>query len=118
MTAAQQTALEVAVSITGAGEAERPVLEQLCLARDAWWRARLLPGVTEDDCGTALCCAVALTAAADLSAVRSGGLAGFTVGELSVQCGSSGDAAARRAAEELMAPYARPADFSFRRVRG
>ena len=114
MTAGEEAALTLAMEITGAGEAERLVLEQLCLARSAWWRSRLLPGVTEDGCGAAFPCAVALTAAADLGRC---GVAGFTVGELSVQCGGDG-AGQLRAAGELMAPYAAVGDFDFRRVRG
>ena len=114
MTAAEEAALELAVAVSGAGEAERPALEQLCLARAAWWRGRLRPGVTEADCGAAFPCAVALSAAADLG--RCAAVSQFTVGELSVRCGEGGDAL--RTAGELMAPYAADGDFAFRRVRG
>ena len=108
--------LELAQTVSGAGEAEQALLEALCGAAELAWTARLRAGVTAEDCGAAFACAAAFTAAADLAA-GSGGVESFTAGEVSVK---TRDAAAelRRTAERLMAPYAEAEDFSFKGVRG
>ena len=60
--------------------------------------------------------------AAGLAAARcSGGVSGFTAGSVSVQLRAEAERDAeglRQTAERLMAPYAKAADFCFRRVRG
>ena len=116
--------LELARGISGAGESELGLLEALCRAAQQSWRMRLRAGVSETDCGEALCCAAAFTAAADLTAGRGGGaVSGFTAGAVSIQGRSASDGAAlalalRQTAERLMAPYAEAANLSFRGVRG
>ena len=107
--------------LTGAGEDEEALLESLCRAAETLWTGRL----REDagDCGEALCCAAAFTAAADLAAGQGGGMTSFTAGEISVKgCGGAEAiaraAALRQTAERLMAPYAQTGDFAFKGVRG
>lgn len=109
--------LELAQTVSGAGEAEQALLAALCRAAELAWTARLRAGVTAEDCGGAFACAAAFTAAADLAAGSCGGVESFTAGEVSVK---TRDAAAelRRTAERLMAPYAEAEDFSFKGVRG
>ena len=119
-----ETILTLAKVLTAAGEDEEPLLEALCQAAEQWWKGRLLPGVTAEDCGKAFPCAVAFTAAADLAAARGGeGVSGFTAGSVSVRIRSAAESCAlaeslRRTAERLMAPFAAPEDFCFRGVRG
>lgn len=118
------TSLELAKAVSGAGEAEQELLELLCAAAEQAWTARLRDGVTAEDCGAAFPCAAAFTAAADLAASQSAGgaVSSFTAGEISVTTresnGGGGSAALRQTAERLMAPYAKPGDFSFKGVRG
>lgn len=119
-----ETILELARAVSGAGEAEAALLEALCQAAETEWTARLREGVTAEACGTAFPCAAAFTAAANLAAGRGGdAVASFKAGDVSVESRGGADSAAlaealQNTAERLMAPYARPADFSFRRVRG
>ena len=65
-----ETILELARTVSGAGEAETALLEALCQAAEAAWTGRLREGVAAEDCGTAFPCAAAFTAAADLAAGR------------------------------------------------
>ena len=124
MSGTQETALTLARELSGAGEAEEALLELLCQAAEQQWEKRLRPGMTTEDCGKAFPCAVAFTAAADLVTGRSGDdVATFKAGDVSVERRDGNDGAAlaaalRQTAERLMAPYAVPADFAFRRVRG
>lgn len=119
-----ETILELARTVSGASETETALLEALCQAAEMAWTGRLREGVAAEDCGTAFPCAAAFTAAADLAAGRSGDtVAAFKAGDVSVESRGGADSAAlaetlRQTAERLMAPYAWPADFSFRRVRG
>ena len=109
MSGAQEAILTLAKTLSGAGEDEEPLLEALCQAAEQWWKGRLLPGVTAEDCGEAYPCAAAFTAAADLAAavqVQSPAEAGTQAAEL------------RRTAQRLMAPFTVPGDFAFRGVRG
>ena len=97
--------LKLALAAAGEG-ADRTLLEPLCAAAERAWLARLREGVTAEDCGEALPCAAAFTAAADLAAGE-GGAASFSAGELSVNLGSGADRARRaerlrQAAERLM----------------
>lgn len=116
--------LELALAATGGGETDRTLLEPLCAAAEEAWRRRLREDVTEEDCGEALLCAAAFTAAADLAAGRGGGaVAAFTAGDISVRGRGAAESASlsrdlRQTAEGLMAPYAAEADFCFRGVRG
>ncbi|MCI8910043.1 MAG: hypothetical protein HFG09_05120 [Oscillibacter sp.] len=115
--------LELAMAVSGAAEEERALLARLCPAARRRWEARLRQGVTAEDCGEALLCAAALTAAADFSACRggSGQVESFTVGEVSVRTGGAGSSPSgelRETAEELMAPYTAMEGFCFRGVRG
>ena len=124
MSTLQETILTLAKTLSGAGEAEEPLLGSLCLAAEARWSGRLRPGVTAEDCGEAFPCAAALTAAADLAAARgSEGVSGFTAGSVSIQTQSPAEAGTqaaelRRTAERLMAPFAVPGNFCFRGVPG
>ena len=116
--------LALTMTVAGAGEEDRTLLEALCAAAETGWTARLRDGVTAETCGTAFCCAAAFTAAADFMASRlGGGVREFTAGELSVKGRDGSDAAEvagalRQTAERLMAPYAAEADFAFRGVNG
>ena len=116
--------LALAMMVAGASEEARTLLETLCAAAETVWTARLKDGVSAETCGSAFCCAVAFTAAADYVVSRSGsGVREFTAGELSVKGRDGSDAAEvagalRQTAERLMAPYAAEADFAFRGVNG
>lgn len=116
--------LELAMTVAGAGEEDRALLEPLCATAETAWTARLREGVNAETCGTSFCCAAAFTAAADFMVSRSGGgVREFKAGEISVKGRDGSDAAElasalRQTAERLMAPYAAEADFAFRGVRG
>lgn len=102
--------LELALA-AGGGEADRALLEPLCTAAEAAWIGRLREGVTAEDCGEALPCAAAFTAAADLAA-GGGGVASFSAGDISVKLNGGAEAARRseslrQAAERLMEPFVR-----------
>jgi len=64
-------------------------------AAESAWRARLREGVTVEDCGEALVCAAAFTAAADLAAGR-GGVTSFSAGDISVKVQTAESALKRR----------------------
>ena len=120
----EEKILTLAVKITGGDEADA-LLQALCAGAETAWRGRLRPEVTEEDCGEALACAAAFTAAADYLLGRTGGgAASFTVGAVTVKAqegsGGAGELAKalRTAAERMMAPYGAAADFDFRRVPG
>ena len=113
------------MAASGAGEEQRALLEPLCAAAENAWLGRLRKGVTAEDCGEALICAAAFTAAADLTAGDGGGggLASFSAGDISVKARDSGERAKtaeslRQAAERLMEPYVRAAGLWVRGVRG
>ena len=113
--------LELALAAAGGG-AERTLLDPLCAAAERAWLARLREGVTAEDCGEALPCAAAFTAAADLAA-GDGGPASFSAGDISVSLGGSGDRARRadslrQAAERLMEPFVRAAGLWAQGVEG
>ena len=114
--------LELALAASGGGGAARALLEPLCAAAEAGWRGRLKRGVTESDCGEALMCAAAFTAAADLAAGEGGG-ASFSAGDVSVRPQSGGESlkraeGLRRAAARLMEPFVRAEGLWARGVRG
>ena len=113
--------LKLALAAAGEG-ADQTLLEPLCAAAERAWLARLREGVTAEDCGEALPCAAAFTAAADLAAGE-GGAASFSAGELSVNLGSGADRARRaerlrQAAERLMEPFVRAEGLWVRGVEG
>ena len=114
--------MRLASALAGAEPGE--MLEALCAAAEQRWLGRLRAGVTATDCGPALPCAAAFTAAADLAAGRgAGAVASFTAGAVSVRERGAAEAASlaaglRETAERLMAPYAEAADFAFRGVKG
>lgn len=116
--------LTLARAVSGANDAESPLLESLCRAAQRRWESRLRPGLTPEDCREAFVCAAAFTAAADLAAGRGGGaVSAFTAGEVSVKGRGAAESASlarglRAAAEGLMAPYAGEENFCFRGVRG
>ena len=101
--------LELALAL-GGGE-DRALLPPLCAAAERAWLARLREGVTAEDCGEALPCAAAFTAAADLAA-GGDGVASFSAGDISVRLEGGGERAGRaeslrQAAERLMEPFVR-----------
>lgn len=113
--------LELALAASG-GEADRALLEPLCLAAERAWLDRLREDVAPEDCGEALPCAAAFTAAADLTAGGCGA-ASFSAGDISVSLGSGADRARRaeslrQAAERLMEPFARAAGLWAQGVEG
>ena len=76
-----------------------------------------------EDCGRALRCAAAFTAAADYLGKNCAGGESFTVGDVTVKgmTGQTAQALAdglRQSAERLMAPYAVSGTFCFKGVRG
>ena len=102
--------LELAAAAAGAGEADRALLEPLCAAAEAMWLGRLREDVTPEDCGEALICAAAFTAAADLAGGGGGGVASFSAGDVSVKVQDSGERfktaeSLRQSALRLMEPY-------------
>ena len=114
--------LELALAAAGGGEAERVLLEPLCAAAELAWQGRLRRGVSLGDCGEALACAAAFTAAADLAAGE-GGSVSFSAGDISVKAPGGQERAAaaaelRRAAERLMEPYVRATDLWAKGVPG
>ena len=113
--------LKLALAAAGEG-ADRTLLEPLCAAAERAWLARLREGVTAEDCGEALPCAAAFTAAADLAAGE-GGAASFSAGDLSVNLGGGQDRARRaealrQTAERLMEPFVRAAGLWAQGVEG
>ena len=115
--------LELAAAAAGAGETERILLEPLCAAAEAMWLGRLREGVTVEDCGEALICAAAFTAAADLAGGGGGGVASFSAGEVSGKVQGGGERlktaeSLRQSAERLMEPYVRAADLWAGGVKG
>ena len=101
--------LELALAL-GGGE-DWALLPPLCAAAERAWLARLREGVTAEDCGEALPCAAAFTAAADLAA-GGDGVASFSAGDISVRLEGGGERAGRaeslrQAAERLMEPFVR-----------
>ena len=113
--------LALALAASGGGEAERTLLKPLCAAAEARWLGRLREGVTAADCGEALPCAAALTAAADMAAME--GPASFSAGDISVRLGGGGDraktaAGLRQAAQRLMEPFVRAEDLWAQGVEG
>ena len=114
--------LELAEAASGAGETERVLLEPLCAAAEAVWLSRLRDDVTAEDCGEALVCAAAFTAAAD-RAGGGGGVASFSAGDVSVRVQGGGERlkmaeSLRQSAERLMEPYVRAADLWAMGVKG
>lgn len=114
--------LELALAAAGGGEAEKTLLEPLCLAAERAWLGRLREGVSPEDCGEALICAAAFTAAADLAAGE-GGAASFSAGDISVNLESGGDRTRRaknlrQTAERLMEPFALAAGLWAQGVEG
>lgn len=98
------------------------LLEPLCVAAELAWRGRLRRGVTLGDCGEALTCAAAFTAAADL-AVGGEGTVSFSAGDISVKAESGGERlrraeGLRRAAERLMEPYVQAEGLWVKGARG
>lgn len=107
----------------GGGESERALLEPLCAAAEDFWRGRLREGVAPEDCGEALICAAAFTAAANLAAGSGGGVASFSAGDVSVklQDGTGRTETAKsllQAAERLMEPFVQAAGLWAQGVRG
>lgn len=120
-----ETIVALAARLAGLEEADTALLEPLCAAARQRWIDRLRQGVTEEDCGEALSCAAAFSAAAQAvsGADSTGGVTSFKAGEVSVQGRTAAESAAlsealRAAAEELMAPYARTGSFAFWGVDG
>lgn len=116
--------MTLAQAVSGAAEAEMPLLELLCEAARRRWEARLKPEAGAEDCEAALVCAAAFTAAADLAVSRDGGtVSSFTAGDVSVKSRGAAESASlaaglRQTAERLMAPYAKTEGFCFQGVRG
>ena len=103
-------------------EADDELLSVLCAAAEQAWKNRLQSGVTPADCGSALSCAAAFTAAADYLGKRSR-VESMTVGEVTVRGLSAASAkelaeALEQSAERLMEPYAVSGRFCFQGVRG
>ena len=114
--------LKLALELTGGGEGDRMLLAALCAVAEDAWLARLREGVAPEDCGEALPCAAAFTAAADLAAAE-GGAASFSAGDISVSLGGVQDRARRaeslrQAAEGLMEPFVRAAGLWAQGVEG
>ena len=114
--------LTLALAASGGGESERTLLEPLCIAAEDFWQGRLRKGVAPEECGEALICAAAFTAAADLTG-SGGAVASFSAGDLSVRVQGGAERlktaeSLRQAAERLMEPYVRAEGFWARGVRG
>ena len=120
-TPVQERILELALAAAGGGEESRTLLKPLCAAVERAWISRLREGVAAEDCGEALPCAAAFTAAADLAA-GSGGVASFSAGDISVKLENGGarnrGEDLRQAAERLMEPFAQAARLWAQGVAG
>ena len=81
-------------------EADDELLGVLCAAAEQAWKNRLQSGVTPADCGSALPCAAAFTAAADYLGKRSR-VESMTVGEVTVRGLSAAFANPKLAAEPI-----------------
>ena len=119
----EERILEMARTLSGAGEADLPALALLCAAAQACWESRLPRETTAEDCGPAFLCAAACTAAAGFMAGQGTAAVSFTAGDISVRGPGGGErqAAARsleRTAERLMSPYVSPGDLFLKGVRG
>ncbi len=104
-------------------EGEQGLLAELCRTAEASLTTRLRPGVTAEDCASALIPAAAWTALAGFAAGREGGASAtsFRAGDVSVTCGGTGSAASRsllEQAERVMAPWLEDGGFAFQGVRG
>lgn len=115
--------LELALAASGGAETERALLEPLCAAAELAWRKRLRKGVTLGECGEALACAAAFTAAANLAAGGGGAAASFSAGDISVQAPDGGERARTAenlhlAAEQLMEPYVQAKNLWVKGVKG
>ena len=116
----ETTVLKLAAELCGAGE-EDVLLQALCDAAETFWKTRVQ--IAGEDCGRALRCAAAFTAAADYLGKNCAGGESFTVGDVTVKgmTGQTAQALAdglRQSAERLMAPYAVSGTFCFKGVRG
>lgn len=105
----QDDIFSLALTISGAGEQEQEILRLLCSGAEACWSERLR--VPVEQCPQSFACAAAFLAAAALLDLRCGGVESFSAGDVSVclrkSSGQAGDGL-RCAAENLMAPFARP----------
>lgn len=115
--------MELALAAAGGGEADKTLLEPLCAAAEDAWLGRLRDDVTAEDCGEALACAAAFTAAADLAAGAGNGVASFSAGDISVKTQEGGERrraaeSLRQAAERLMEPFVRAAGLWAQGVEG
>lgn len=104
-------------------EADDELLSVLCAAAEQAWKNRLQSGVTPADCGSALPCAAAFTAAADYLGKRSR-VESMTVGEVTVRglsAASANGAGWRRWSSPrsgLWSPTPVSGRFCFQGVRG
>lgn len=119
-----ETIVALAARLAGLEEADTALLEPLwCRGPGSAGSPGCGQGVTEEDCGEALSCATAFSAAAEAAGTGDGGVTSFKAGEVSVQGRTAAESAAlsaalRAAAEELMAPYAQTGSFAFLGVSG
>ena len=117
--------LTLAMTLTGASEGERAVLEPLCAAAEREVLGRLRPDCDREEAREPCLCAAAWLAAAGLLTGRSAGSAGegFTIGEVSLSRADPAQSrntaeCLRRQAWRLLRPYCRDGDFVFRGVPG
>ena len=115
-----ETILELARTVSGAGEAETVLLEALCQAAETEWTGRLRQGVTPEDCGSAFPLAAAMVVMDGLDRATGGGrVTSFSAGEVSIRTEEGAVRDTRTAqAERLMAPWLGETGFAFRGVRG
>lgn len=109
-------------TLSGAAESALPLLEQLCIASEENWEARLRSGITTTDCQDAFICAAAFSALAAFRISQEPEVSSFAAGSVSIGLRSASETAAvaaslRRQAEQLMAAWVTPSDFAFKGVR-
>ena len=106
-------------ALAGSQADREETVRSLCRATEAALSARLLPGLTPEDCGDSFVCAAAWHVWAALSdGEMAGGIYSFTAGDVTVhKDGNGATQQLRQQAETLLAPYVQDG-FSFLGVRG
>ncbi len=98
-------------------DAQRSILERLCVPSDTALCDPLRDGLTPEDCYDSFVCAAAWMALSGLGGAQNlSGVESFTAGTLSVKHSPGASNCLAMQAEVMMAPYLKHGCFDFRRV--